>query len=49
MVQNRRKGERPGEESEAVCSELQSAMINDGLYFYEQVLRLFYLFHVALV
>ncbi|XP_041998139.1 la-related protein 1A-like [Salvia splendens] len=39
VTQNRRKGERPGEESEAVCSELQSAMINDGLYFYEQELK----------
>ncbi|KAL1555149.1 la-related protein 1A-like [Salvia divinorum] len=39
VTQNRRKGERPGEESEVVCSELQSAMINDGLYFYEQELK----------
>lgn len=36
MLQNRRKGEIPCEESKTICSELASA-INDGLYFYEQV------------
>ncbi|KAL6524812.1 hypothetical protein OROMI_030405 [Orobanche minor] len=36
VTQNRQKGERPGEESKTICSELASA-INDGLYFYEQL------------
>ncbi|XP_057802054.1 la-related protein 1A isoform X2 [Salvia miltiorrhiza] len=38
VTQNRRKGERPGEESKIICSELAST-INDGLYFYEQELK----------
>lgn len=40
MLQNRRKGEIPSEESKTICSELASA-INDGLYFYEQVVDCF--------
>lgn len=40
MLQNSQKAEGPGEESKTISSELASA-INDGLYFYEQVVRLF--------
>lgn len=43
MLQNTRICETIGEESKAISSELASA-ISDGLYFYEQVGRLFSVF-----
>ncbi|KAK6153193.1 hypothetical protein DH2020_012832 [Rehmannia glutinosa] len=40
VTQNNRTGEAPGEKSKTISSELASA-INDGLYFYEKVVRSF--------